>query len=228
MRGPMFAVTALAVAAALPPAAAQPTQAELRRSVNNLKQIGLAFHNYDSAYGKFPNNVYKDGTALLSWRVAILAFVEEDALFRQFKMDEAWDGPTNKKLVEKMPKLYAPVRGKAAAGETFYRGFAGRRLPFGPDDVRTGKILGYTDGTSNTGLVFEAAEPVIWTKPDDLTLPEKGPLPKLGGMFDGVANVVLADGSVMRLRADPDPAELRNLIDPADGNVVDFAKLRAR
>ena len=29
------------------------------------------------------------------------------------------------------------------------------------------------DGTSNTIAVIEAADPVIWTKPEDVTLPAK-------------------------------------------------------
>ena len=181
--------------------------------------------NYEAATGKLPNDVYKDGKAILSWRVAILPFIEEDVLVRQVKMDEPWDGPTNKKLLDKLPKLYAPVRGAAKPGETFYRGFSGKRLPFGPDDTRSFLIRHYQDGTSNTGLVFEAGESVPWTKPDDLALPAKGALPKLGGMFDGIAHVAMADGSVRKLRADADPDELRKLIDPADGNVIEFGKL---
>lgn len=224
----LFPLAVAALVAGLPRSAAQDeaaTAAAARKSVNNLKQIALAFHNYESAYQKFPNDVYKDGKAILSWRVTILPFIEEDALARQVKMDEPWDGPTNKKLLEKMPKMYAPVRGTAKPGETFYRGFSGKRLPFGPEGQRTASLTRFLDGTSNTGLVYEAGESVPWTKPDDLTLPAKGALPKLGGMFDGAAHVAIADGSVRKIRADADPDELRKLIDPADGFVIDFGKL---
>jgi hypothetical protein len=228
-----FVVLALAaLAAGLPPAAADdpaPTANQFRLSANKLKQIGLACHNYAATNrDHLPNNVYKDGKAQLSWRVLILPYLEETPLYNQFKLDEAWDGPTNKTLVEKMPKVYAPVRGKAKAGETFYRGFTAPRGLFGPGLGKGQNIANVPDGTSNTGLAFEAGEPVVWTKPDDLVLPEKGPPPKLGGMFGGVAQVVMADGSVRKLRADPDPAELRKLIDPADGEVIDFDKLQGR
>ncbi|HEX4608779.1 MAG TPA: DUF1559 domain-containing protein [Urbifossiella sp.] len=230
-RAAVLAFVVAGLAGGLPPAAADdpaPTAAEFRRSANTLKQIALAFHNYEAVTGAFPNNVYQDGKALLSWRVLILPYVEETPLFNKLKLDEPWDGPANKELIGQMPKLYAPVRGKAKAGETFYRGFESARGPFGPKVGRGLRITGFPDGTSNTGLVYEAGEPVAWTKPDDLVLPEKGPLPKLGGMFGGVAQVALADGSVMRLRPDPDPAELRKLIDPADGEPIDLDKLRAR
>ena len=93
--------------------------------MNNLKQIGLALHNYHDAHGKFPTNVYgPKGEPLLSWRVHLLPYLEEDNLYKQFKMDEAWDGPNNKELIEKMPKVY---RGRPTAthpkGKTFYQGF---------------------------------------------------------------------------------------------------------
>src|SRR4051794_14898536 len=80
------------------------TRAQLTKSQNNLKQIALAFHNYESANGFSPADISdKDGKPILSWRVAILPYIEEDALPRQFKLDEPWDSENNKKLIEKMP-----------------------------------------------------------------------------------------------------------------------------
>src|SRR5262249_45420350 len=97
-------------------------KAELR--MNNLKEIGLALHNYHDANGKFPTNVNEPkGEPLLSWRVHLLPYLEEDNLYRQFKMDEAWDGPNNKALVEKMPKVYMAPERAHAKGKTFYQGF---------------------------------------------------------------------------------------------------------
>src|SRR6185436_18638182 len=95
---------------------------------NNLKQIALAFHNYESAYGCFPPPAITDaqGKALLSWRVAILPYIEEDALYKQFRMNEAWDSPHNKKLLSKMPKIYASPTGKVAEpNATCYQIFTG-------------------------------------------------------------------------------------------------------
>ena len=74
-----------------------------------------------------------------------------------------------------------------------------------------------TGGLPNTGFVFEAAEPVIWTKPDDLPPDEKKPLPKLGGHFDGEFHVLMGDGSVYRLRRDVKEDDLRKLINPTVG-----------
>ena len=45
---------------------------------NNLKQIMLAMHNYHDVYKHFPGNLTDNqGRKLLSWRVAILPFVDE-------------------------------------------------------------------------------------------------------------------------------------------------------
>src|SRR4051812_32634281 len=85
------------------------TDDQLNEAVNNIKQIALAWHNYEAANGHLPSNqVDKKGKALLSWRVQILPSLEEDALYKQFKLDEPWDSENNKKLIDQMPKLYAP------------------------------------------------------------------------------------------------------------------------
>jgi hypothetical protein len=217
----------VAVLAAAPTASAdEPTRRELQTSSNNLKQIALSFHNFHDSYGFLPTDIVdKSGKPLLSWRVAILPFIEQVDLYKSFKMDEPWDGPNNKKLIEKMPKIYAPVRVQGKAGETYYQVFYGDKAPFGPK-VKKLKITDITDGTSNTGMVFEAGEPVIWSKPADLPFDVNKPLPKLGGLFDGDFHVALFDGSVMLMKKNPDEKLLKNFIMPADENPIDISKLR--
>ena len=63
-------------------------------------------HNYREAHGRFPAPAIqgKDGKPLLSWRVAILPYLEEDGLYQSFKLDEPWDSPHNKPLLERMPR----------------------------------------------------------------------------------------------------------------------------
>jgi hypothetical protein len=200
------------------------TKKDLKTSTNNLKQIGLAFHSFHDAYNYLPGDILdKDGKPLLSWRVAILPYIEQNDLYNQFKTDEPWDSANNKKLIEKMPKLYAPVRVTAKAGETFYQVFTGEDALFGPK--KKPSILSITDGTSLTGMVFEAGDPVTWSKPADMAFDQKKPLPKLGGLFDGECLVAMCDGSVKHLRKKPDEEQMKYLIMPADGNVIDFSKL---
>lgn len=179
-------------------------KAELR--MNNLKMIGLALHSYHDANGRMPNNVYgPKGELLLSWRVQILPYLEEDALYRQFKMDEPWDGPNNKLLIEKVPKVFQAPDRDHAKGKTFYQGFVEReRLipvkglfgrPWLKDGDKTGpRFADFTDGLSNTLAVIEAGEGVVWSKPDDL--PFGGAVPALGEKGWDRTPVLLFDGSV--------------------------------
>src|SRR6266487_2254804 len=95
----------------------------------------------------------------------------------------------NQKLIEKMPKLYAPVRGKADAGMTFYQAFGGSNGWLKPG----ARIpASFPDGTSNTFVCAEAAKPVIWTKPEDMVFNGKD-VPALGGMFDGKFHAAMGD-----------------------------------
>jgi RNA polymerase sigma factor (sigma-70 family) len=175
----------------------QPATAEERKaSRDNMKVLALAMHGYLSDNGSFPPAAAfdKDGKPLLSWRVLLLPFFGEKDLFRQFKLDEPWDSPNNKKLLAKMPKVYAPVRGKGKAPHTtFYQVFTGNKTIF--EGTRGSRIVDISDGTSNTILLIEAGESVPWTKPLDLVFDEKKPLPELGGMFPDGFYFARADGS---------------------------------
>ncbi len=198
------------------------TAEQLHESENNLKQIVLAFHNYNDTYGFLPTNqLSKDQKPLLSWRVQILPFIEETPLYMKFKLDEPWDSEHNKNLIGKMPKLFAPVRGKANPGMTYYQAFTGSKGWLKPGAVIP---AAFPDGTSNTFACAEAAKPVIWTKPDDLVFDGKT-LPKLGGLFNGRFHAAMADGSVRRFRKTLDSDILKLLIDPADGTPIpDYEK----
>jgi hypothetical protein len=178
---------------------------------NNLKQIGLALHSYHDVNGKFPTNVYgPKGEPLLSWRVHLLPYLEEEALYRQFRMDQAWDGPNNKALIEKMPKALLTLDRETAQGKTFYQAFSGPdpaspKQPkgvFGRPWLRDGdrngiRFTDIVDGTSNTIAVIEAREGVIWSKPEDL--PFGGPVPLIGEKGAEGALALFFDGHVSLL-----------------------------
>jgi hypothetical protein len=188
---------------------------------NNLKQIALAMHNYHDAYGHFPPQaVYsKEGKPLLSWRVLLLPFLEQDNLYRQFKLDEAWDSPHNKTLLAQMPKVYADPAVDPHQPETVYQGFAGPGAFF--EGTKGLQIKDFTDGTSNTLMIVEAAVSVPWTKPHDLPYDPNKPLPKMGGHRSGVFAAAFCDGSVRFLPEGIKESVLRALITRNGGEVVD-------
>ncbi len=165
------------------------------------------------------------GKALLSWRVTLLPYLGEQELYRQFRLDEPWDGPHNKKLLARMPNVYAPP-GVATQQpySTFYQVFVGPHAAF--EKHRALHITDITDGTSNTLFIVEGGSPVPWTKPEDLHFAPDEPLPELGGLFPDVINVGFADGSVSVLRKDADPDVLRAAITRDQGEVVDLDRIR--
>jgi hypothetical protein len=189
---------------------------------NNLKQIGIAMHGYASAHRGLPPAAICDkaGKPLLSWRVAILPFLEQEALHKQFKLDEPWDSPHNKKLLERMPRVYDSANDSAKPYDTNYRVFVGGGALF--DLNAKASIRQVTDGLSNTFMVVEAAESVPWTAPRELEYGPNVKLPKLGVTKNGLFGVAFADGAVRRLSASLPEATLRAGITKAGGEVVNF------
>jgi hypothetical protein len=193
-------------------------------SVNNLKMIGLALHSYHDANKRLPPAGIHDlndpnGKPLLSWRVAILPYIEYEQLYRQFDLTQPWDHPNNKKLIDKMPPIYVVPGTDNKDGETNYRVLVGPTTMFEPQPGNRGHTLvAITDGTSNTIMVVEAAQPTIWTRPDDLPFNPNGPMPKFGASPDGF-NVLMGDGSVRFIRANIDPNTLRAMITRNGGEV---------
>ncbi len=135
----------------------------------------------------------RDGNPLLSWRVAILPFIEQQQLYDQFHLDEVWDSPHNLPLLAKMPKTYQ-MPGNPNDSNTYYRVFHGEGAPF--DGTKGVKLKDFPDGILSTILVIEADESVPWTKPEEFEYDANSPLPKLGSHWKGKFYVALADGSV--------------------------------
>jgi len=155
-------------------------------------------HNYADEHGRFPPAVVygKKGQTLLSWRVLVLPYIEQEALYKQFHLDEPWDSPHNLALLDKMPETYAAPghkRDRIPPYHTICHVFIGKGAAF---DGREGRHWSdFTHGTSNTLLIVEAGPPVPWTKPEDLVYDPNGPLPELRGVFRDGFRCCAADGS---------------------------------
>jgi prepilin-type processing-associated H-X9-DG protein len=222
----------VALAMLIPATQSSRVAARRAQSTNNLKQIGLALHNFHNTKNRFPADVRgKDGKPLLSWRVQILPFLDQQALFIEFAMDEPWDSPHNKALLEQMPSSFAVPGAPAEPGMTFYRGFSGDRALFDAKVSNGVAMTGITDGTSNTIAVVEAKEAVPWTKPDsdiasggDEAASKVAALEalrdRLGGHFPNGFNAVFCDGSVRFIRDSISLQVLRALITRDGGEVI--------
>lgn len=193
------------------------------QSMNNLKMIGLAMHNYHDVRRHFPPQAItdKNGKKLLSWRVAILPYLEQDALYRQFKLDEPWDSEHNLKLSKILPKVYADPRVPAPPGMTYYKVFTGKGTAF-PNDGKGLPLTKITDGSSNTIMAVAAGDPVLWTKPDDIPFDADKPLPDLSQPFQFVL-ALFCDGSVRALDVKSiKPDMLKAAITAAGGEIVNL------
>ncbi|MBX7105393.1 MAG: DUF1559 domain-containing protein [Gemmataceae bacterium] len=190
---------------------------------NNLKQLALAMHNYASAYNHFPTAIFsKDGKKpLLSWRVALLPYMEQDALYKQFKLDEPWDSDANKPLLAKMPKVFADLDAPPSKepGMTHYQVFVGGGAAFRMSKEGT-RLFDITDGLSNTVMIVTATDPIAWTKPGDLPYSANKPVPKLGFGGGKKINVAMCDGSVRQIPANATVTALRALITMAGGELI--------
>ncbi|HEV3236064.1 MAG TPA: DUF1559 domain-containing protein, partial [Gemmataceae bacterium] len=190
---------------------------------NQLTQIALAFHMYHDAMGSFPGvaNYDKDGKPLLSWRVHILPYIEEENLYKEFHLDEPWDSEHNKKLIARMPAVYArpDVKQKEADGKTPFLLPVGKDALFHVGPNQKVNLARIPDGSSNTILLVEADDDhaVTWTQPQDLTVDLKKPRVGLHvNKPDGIL-IAMADGSVHLLRTSIEDKMLGNLFRPASG-----------
>lgn len=164
------------------------------RAQNDLKQMMLAFHNYHDVNGEMPPAIVDNaGKPLLSWRVALLPYVEQDNLYKQFKLNEPWDSEHNKKLIEPTPKIFQIEGVETKAGYTHYRTFIGAKAPW--DVGRPATFARITDGLSNTVIFVQAKEPVIWTKPDELVADGKAEIMAQLLFRDGRTVAGFGDGS---------------------------------
>jgi prepilin-type processing-associated H-X9-DG protein len=209
-------------AAIFMPAMAQARESASRvQSQNHLKQLGLAMHIYADQFKTFPpaSVIGPDGKTPHSWRVAILPYIEQQALYNQYKFDEPWDSEANRKVLAQMPALFRNPSDAPNSTNTSYFVFTGQGPMFGGD--KGPGFAEITDGMSNTIMIVEAKRDIPWTKPEDIAYDAKQPLPKLGGYYPGGFNAAFADGSVRFLHDGIDDQALRALITKAGGESID-------
>ncbi len=224
-----FGQAASLIAVAILPAADDARNiAQRHESQNNQKQISLALHNFAASVGAFPAGYSADGQGkpLLSWRVHILPFLEGQALYDQFHLEEPWDSPHNKALIEQMPEVFRSPDSKAEAGKTTYLGVGGADGVFvrpQPDGLSGTKMIDITDGTSNTVMTIESTDDraIIWTKPGDFA--PKQDDPQQGMRIDDRRGMSLAfaDGSVRNIPKKITKETLMAFFTKAGGEAID-------
>ena len=150
----------------------------------------------------------KDGKPILSCALALLPYLDQRYLHIQFKLDEPWDGPNNRKLLAFMPDIFRTSVQDVKATDTYYQAVSGPGAVFDPK-AKVG-IQDIQDGTSNTLLLVEAGPPVPWTKPADIAFDPDGKPPVLEGPYTDATHAANADGSAYRMKPNADAENCSN------------------
>jgi len=211
-----------------------------------LFQIAGALAAYHGANGCYPPAYIADasGKPMHSWRTLLLRFFE-DPLYKEYDFSESWDGPKNKRLLAKRPKVYScpddPTASAAGAVETSYLAVVGPNCAFsGAKSKRVSDLT--TVSLSNTIMVIEVSNSGIpWSEPRDLPLEATGVLdPRSPDLalksshtrhkeffftyeYGSGVHVAMADGRVEFLRTEGlSSEELRQKIETGSFNESDF------
>ncbi|QDU78054.1 hypothetical protein Pan97_51340 [Bremerella volcania] len=183
-------------------------------SANHLKEIGIALHNYHDLYGTLPPAVVTDaeGRPLYSWRVLLLPFLEQQALYDQFDLSQPWDSQTNRPLVEQMPYMFE----SPFLDPTENPGMTSYLAVVDPEGKRT--LMLSQEGRAfdevpcelgNVAMVVEQIDQaVIWTKPEDISPFELIERPPIDQNDHAYYAVLFGDASVTWMPED-DPQQLR-------------------
>lgn len=206
---------------------------------NNLKQIGLALHNWHDIYGRLPDAVSEDIPEDIpprSWRVSLLPFVEAQTLFERYDSSQSWDSEANLPVARTgVPPYSCPSVPLESSRDELHRYITPYALVVGPDTIfpegRGRSFDELIDGTANTVMVVEAAgRRLVWTEPRDVDTRRQAVAVNAPGNQPGTsegilsshhmrgANVALADGSVRFISEDIDASVLRALTTAAAGD----------
>jgi prepilin-type N-terminal cleavage/methylation domain-containing protein/prepilin-type processing-associated H-X9-DG protein len=158
---------------------------------NNLKQIGLALHNYHDSFKQLPNNIRPSATntVRVRWVTFLLPYFEQDNVYARYRFDLNWSDPVNSPLTGLPLKIFTcpstpeperfdylpenPKTGIVASGD--YSGIYGvdpELLTLGLvaeagegaiSKTKKLKFADFKDGLSNTLHVTESAgKPNLW------------------------------------------------------------------
>ncbi len=218
----MGLVCAGVLAALLLPAVSAARDAARHAQLSNqMKQIGIAIHNYHDTYRQFPPAVATnwEGTQTHGWRVTLLPYIEQYPLYEQWNENEAWDSAANSQLHSPMPSTYAsPFDSEPDTTQSHFVAVSH------PNGIMSGESgIGFanvSDGLSNTILaVYLPNRTVKWAEPSDVSLQELQSALGTASISDSVI-LLMADLSVVRITAPMDPATVEALVTRSGNETV--------
>ena len=209
------------------------------QSRSQLRDIGIAMHDYHDARNGFPAGATFDptGLALHSWQTELLPYMDQRPLYDTIDMQLPWDAPVNRQPFQtEIQQLlnpgidgprntsYGPTPEPPEYARSHYSAnlhLFGRRNGIAIREI--------TDGTSNTLLTGEITDELpAWGEPTNWRDPALGIGTSPGG-FKGpwtsgkghTALFTFADGSVRSISGSIDPQVLKALATPDGGEPLD-------
>jgi hypothetical protein len=197
----------------------------------NMCILSRAMMNYYAVQGCFPPayTVDPEGRPLMSWRVLLLPYLEQQQIYNQLHLDEPWNSRHNRPILEgaRLEYLFScPLDniGKEGVNQksTSYVMIVGpRTISDGPHSVREEDIV---DGSLYTIMLIEIADSgIFWAEPRDLKADDinfRINDPEHSGIsshHEKHVNVAYCDGSIFRLRDSTDPKLVKALSTIAGG-----------
>ncbi len=171
----ILAVLALLFALFLPAVAKIRDSAARSQSANNLKQLGLACHNYYDVHGSFPAGVDGKGFSATAY---LLPYIEQAAVFQAIDFKKGLDDKDNLKTAATVIKTLLNPQDPVTQvdkdfGGTNYLFSAGSKYELKDNDgvfFKDSKVKfpDITDGTSNTMMIGETLKGDNTTKATDV------------------------------------------------------------
>jgi hypothetical protein len=196
-------------------------------SRNRLRNVAVAMFNFEAAQQRFPpvSSDMQGEAPTLSWRVHLLPYVEASFLYDQFDLDQAWDSPPNRDLVDPVPFAYQNTNDDLGPGKTNYLAVTGPGTIFPPNTPGRRSRSSIRDGDANTIMLVEAnaEEAAIWSAPKDWQFDPADPMRGLGEYRYGGFIAQMADGSSHFISQDIDPQVLSALLTADGGEPVDWS-----
>jgi hypothetical protein len=174
-----------------------------------LKKLREAFVKFRDEKGHYPTAAIHDGNGqpTLSWRVALLPYLDEEALYKEFRLDEPWDSLHNKRLLKKLPAVYkASLESwrQPAKWKTSLLVFTGPGTIFeGGKGIKKEEV----DDETILLTLLPNSKAVYWTKPADVPVVLDKPLPRLASGFEVAPVYTIAAGGKVEKHEPPVDAD---------------------